>query len=338
MNAAGIAALLVVIGFAFMLGVSDAPNASASLLAARATSYRGAVAFAFLFHVVGGMLAGQAVARTMVGLVHVAPTQVAATYLAGGLATIGFSLIGTRRGLPVSASIGLVGGLVGAAVVVAGWSSVGWGGFASGHLVGVIGVLAAVLLSPWLGAGLAAAVRKGLEPIAQRATRRSLRPLRALIWATAGLVAIADGSNDGQKAMGLATGLLVAGGVIPTFSVPLWVTALVAVVLALGTAVGGRQVIRTVSSRFYRGGPLDGLAAQAAAAVAILGANFVGAPVSTSTVVTSGMVGVGVAGRRRHVQWTRVSIVVMAWVLTVPACALIGAGLAAAGQLVATHL
>jgi PiT family inorganic phosphate transporter len=263
---------------------------------------------------------------------------VAATYLAAGLATIGFSLVATRRGLPVSASIGLVGGLVGAAAVASGWSAVGWGGFESGHLVGVFGVLAAVLLSPWLGAVLAAGARRGLEPIARRATRRSVRPLRALIWVTAGLVAVADGSNDGQKAMGLATGLLVAGGVIPTFVVPLWVTALVAVVLAFGTAVGGRRVIRTVSSRLYRGGPLDGLAAQAASAVAILGSSFLGAPVSTSTIVTSGMVGVGVARRRHHVQWTRVSIVVMAWVLTVPACALVGAGLVAVGQLVAAHL
>jgi PiT family inorganic phosphate transporter len=124
-----------------------------------------------------------------------------------------------------------------------------------------------------------------------------------MIWLTAGLVGLADGSNDGQKAMGLATALLVAAGTIHRFAVPFWVRALVAFVLATGTAAGGRRIVRTVSSRFYRGGLLDGLAAQSASALVILGAAAVGAPVSTSTVVASGMIGVGTARRRRHVHW-----------------------------------
>ncbi len=329
-----IAAFAIVVGFAFMLGVSDAPNASASLIAARATSYRGAMLFAFTLHVVGGLLAGQAVALTMVTLVHVPPPQVAGTYLAGGVATICFTLLSTRRGIPVSASIGLVGGLAGAAAVMGGWDAVGWGGLHGWRPYGVIGTLAAVLVSPVLGGIVAGVLRRGLEPVAERATRRSLRPLRGLIWVTAGLVALADGSNDGQKAMGLATGLLVAGGAIQHFAVPLWVTALVAVVLAAGTAVGGRQIVRTVSSRFYSGGPLDGLAAQAGSALVILGASYAGAPVSTSTIVASGMVGVGAARRRHHVRWPTVSKVVTAWIVTVPACALIGAGLVAIARMV----
>lgn len=337
MSLLAIAAFAVVVGFALMLGVSDAPNASASLIAARATSYRGAMLFAFVFHVAGGMLAGQAVALTMVTLVHVAPAQVAGTYLAGGVATICFTLLATRRGIPVSASIGLVGGLAGAAAVVGGWDAVGWGGLHGWRPYGVLGTLAAVVVSPVLGALVAAVLRRGLEPVAQRATRRSLRPLRGLIWITAGLVALADGSNDGQKAMGLATGLLVAGGAISTFAVPIWVTAMVAVVLAAGTAVGGRQIVRTVSSRFYRGGPLDGLAAQAGSALTILAASYAGAPVSTSTIVASGMVGVGAARRRHHVQWPTVSMVVTAWIVTVPACALIGAGLVALERVALGH-
>ncbi len=336
-NLLSVAALIVVLGFAFMLGVSDAPNASASLIAARASSYRGAMVFAFAFHVLGGLLAGQAVALTMVTLVHVPADRVALTYLAGGLATIAFTLAATRRGIPVSASIGLVGGLAGAAAVIGGWRAVGWGGMHGTSPYGVIGTLAAVLLSPILGAVVAAAFRRGLQPIARRATRSSIHPVRGLIWLTAGLVAIADGSNDGQKAMGLATGLLVAAGAISRFQVPFLVTAAVAVTLATGTAVGGRKIVRTVSSRFYRGGPLDGLAAQAAAALTILGSSVVGAPVSTSTIVASGMVGVGAARRRRHVHWPTVVRVVGAWVITVPACAILGAGLAAMGAALLGH-
>jgi len=329
MSVLAIMALLIAFGFAFMLGVSDAPNASAALIAARATSYQGAMLFAFVFHVAGGFLAGQAVARTMITLVHVAPSQVAGTYLAGGVASIGFTLAATRRGIPVSASIGLVGGLAGAAAVMGGWAAVGWGGLHGLYPYGVIGTLAAVVFSPVLGGLAGGLLRHGTDSLARRAPRRSLRQVRGLIWVTAGLVAIADGSNDGQKAMGLATGLLVAGGAIPSFQVPLWVVALVAVLLAAGTAVGGRQIIRTVSSRFYHGGPLDGLAAQAASALTILGANYVGAPVSTSTVVAAGMIGVGLDRRRHHVRWAAVYRVVTAWMITLPACALIGAGLVA---------
>jgi len=100
------------------------------------------------------------------------------------------------------------------------------------------------------------------------------------------------------------------------------------------TAAGGRRIVRTVSSRFYRGGLLDGLAAQSASAAVILGAASLGAPVSTSTVVASGMIGVGAARRRRHVHWPTVRTVVSAWVITVPACAVLGAGLVELGQLV----
>ncbi len=324
-------ALGAVGGFAFMLGVSDAPNATASLIAARAASYPRAMAFSFTFHVIGGLLAGQAVALTMVTLVHLPTTQMAGAYLAGSLATISFTLAATRRGIPVSASIGLVGGLTGAAAVMGGLGAVGWGGLQGWRPYGVIGTLAAVVLSPVLGAVVAGALRSGLQPVADRASRESLRPVRALIWISAALVALADGSNDGQKAMGLATGILVAGGAISRFQVPFWVTAAVAITLAAGTAVGGRHIVRTVSTRFYRGGPLDGLAAQTAAAVTILGASAVGAPVSTSTIVAAGMVGVGSARRRHHVHWPTVVRVVSAWLITVPACAILGAVLASIG-------
>jgi PiT family inorganic phosphate transporter len=235
LSLSSIAALVVVLGFAFVLGISDAPNASAVLISSRATSYRRAMAFSFFAHVAGGLLA--------------------------------------------------------------------------------------------------AGLRRLLGRMLDRATREAVRWVRGAIWLTAGLVGLADGSNDGQKAMGLATALLVAAGTIHSFEVPFWVTALVAFVLATGTAAGGRRVIRTVSSRLYRGGPLDGLAAQSASAVAILGAAVAGAPVSSSTVVASGMIGVGAVRRRRHVHWPTVRTVVSAWIFTVPACALLGAGLAELGRL-----
>jgi inorganic phosphate transporter, PiT family len=329
----GVAALVVVVGFAFMLGVSDAPNASAVLIATRTASYRRAMAFSFVATAVGGLLAGEAVARTMMSLVQVSPTQLPATYLAGGVAAVAFTVALTRRGIPTSASIALVGGLAGAAVVEGGWGAVGWGGLHGVRPYGVIGSLVAILLSPVLGGFVAAGLRRGLGRAVPRASRDVARWLRAMIWLTAGLVGLADGSNDGQKAMGLITALLVAAGTIRTFMVPFWVMALVALVLATGTAAGGRRIVQTVSSRFYRGGLLDGLAAQTASAVVILSAGTLGAPVSTSSVVASGMVGVGAARRRRHVHWPTVRLVLTAWVITAPACAALGAGLVEVGRI-----
>jgi inorganic phosphate transporter, PiT family len=323
----------VVLAFAFMLGVSDAANASAALISSRTASYRSAMAFSFLATAAGGLLAGQAVALTMNSLVHVAPAQLPGTYLAGGIASILFTVLLTRRGIPVSASIALVGGLAGAAAVEAGWQAVGWGGLHGLRPYGVLGSLLAIVISPLLGGVAAVAIRRLLGRVLDRASRDVMGWLRVAIWVTAGLVGLADGSNDGQKAMGLATAVLVAAGTIPSFSVPLWVTAVVALVLASGTAAGGRRVVRTVASRFYRGDPLDGLAAQSASAITILGAATLGAPVSTSTVVASGMIGVGAGRRRRHVHWPIVGTVVSAWAVTLPACALLGAGLVELGRL-----
>jgi inorganic phosphate transporter, PiT family len=333
MSFVSVAALVVVVSFAFMLGVSDAPNASAVLIASRTASYRRAMAFSFVATAVGGLVAGEAVARTMMTLVDVSPAQLPLTYLAGGVAAVSFTIVLTRRGIPTSASIALVGGLAGAAVVEGGWQAVGWGGVHGIHPYGVIGSLLAILLSPLLGGFVAAGLRRWLGRALPRATRDVARWLRATIWLTAGLVGLADGSNDGQKAMGLITALLVAAGTIRSFAVPFWVTALVALVLATGTAAGGRRIVRTVSSRFYRGGLLDGLAAQTASAVVILGAGTLGAPVGTSSVVASGMVGVGAARRRRHVHWPTVRLVLTAWILTAPACAVLGAGLCEVGRL-----
>jgi PiT family inorganic phosphate transporter len=332
LSAIGIAALALVFAFAFVLGVSDAPNASAVLIASRAAPYRRAMAFSFVAHAAGGLVAGRAVALTMTSLVHVSAAQLPGTYLAGGLAGLAFTVLLTRRGVPVSASIALVGGLAGAAAVQSGWRAVGWGGLHGVHPYGVIGTLLAIVISPVLGGCAAAGLRRWLGRALHRSSRDIVRSLRGAIWLTAGLVGLADGSNDGQKAMGLATALLVASGSIRSFAVPFWVTALTAFALATGTAAGGRRVIHTVSSRFYRGDLLDGLAAEGASALAILGAAGLGAPVSTSTVVASSMVGVGTVRRRRHVHWPTVRTVASAWVITVPACAVLGGCLVELGR------
>ena len=148
------------------------------LIASRAASYRRAIAFSFVVHAVGGLVAGPAVAGTMTGLVHVLVSQLPGTYLAGGLASLAFTLLLTRRGIPVSASIALVGGQAGAAAVEAGSRGVGWGGLHGVRPYGVLGTLLAIVVSPVLAGFIAAGLWRWLGRMLHRASRDVLRSLR----------------------------------------------------------------------------------------------------------------------------------------------------------------
>ncbi len=331
MEALAIAASLAL---AFILGVSDAPNASSALIASRTAGYRAATAFAFVFHALGGFVSGTAVALTITTLIHVPGSDVPAAFAAGGLSAVVFVAVATRLGIPTSASFGLVGGLIGAALVQGGADAVTWGGLNGFHPVGTLGVLIGLVISPPIGIGVAWLARRGIDIVLRRATRRALRPVRAAIWVGAASVAFSDGSNDGQKAMGLAAGALVATGSLQEFSIPFWLRAAVALILALGTAIGGRRIVRTVGTGLYQGGPVDSLGAQGSAAAVILGGSALGFPISTSTVVASAVVGVGTGRRFRHVHWITFSRTVSAWAITVPACIGIGALLYALFQLI----
>jgi PiT family inorganic phosphate transporter len=175
------------------------------------------------------------------------------------------------------------------------------------------------------GIGGAWLVRRAIDLILRRATRRLLRPVRGGIWLGAALVGLSDGTNDGQKAMGLIAGTLVATGSLDAFDVPLWVRASAGLVLAAGTVLGGRRIVRRVGRGFYRGGPLDGLGAQGSAAGVIFGCTALGLPISTSAVVASSIVGVGLDRRPRHVRWAAYGNTVSAWAITIPACLALGA-------------
>jgi PiT family inorganic phosphate transporter len=189
-------------------------------------------------------------------------------------------------------------------------------------------VLTALAVSPALGslAGWLAEVagRRALR----RADRRVSGPLRRGQWATSAALAFAHGTNDAQKTMGLITLALVAAGSLPTFEVPLWVKVVCAGAMTLGTTLGGWRIVRTLGRGIYRIRPLEGLASQGSSAVVIGGAAALGAPVSTTHVVASSVVGAGAARRRRHVRWPVVREILLAWVVTMPACAAIAAVLA----------
>ena len=329
-----VVAIGAALGLALVLGISSAPNAASALIASRSAPSRVALGYSFLLHALGALLGGTAVALTIAHLVSVPDDEVASVYAAGCIAPIAFVGVAARLGLPTSATHGLVGGLAGAGLAEGGIHAVNWGGFDGIRPVGVFGALSALILAPIVGLAAGWATRRVAVRALARGTRRLLGPVRGGIWIAAGAVALSDGTNDGQKAMGVAATTLLATGAIDSFEIPWSVRWSVALVFALGTVVGGGRVVRRVGRGYFRPTPVDSLASQTSAAAVILGSTAVGAPVSTSTVVTAAVVGVGADRHPRHVRWAGVADTISAWFLTIPVCAILGAVLYGCATLV----
>jgi inorganic phosphate transporter, PiT family len=326
MDAGLLVAILLAMGFAVTNGLHDASNAIATLVATRAATPIQAILLASVFNLIGPFLVGAAVADTIAGIVSV-PAAVANEVIGSGLAAaVTWNVITWKLGLPSSSAHALVGGLVGAALVDGGVDAVNWGGVSGLRPVGVVGTLIALAVSPVLGVLAALLVIRGLRRVARRATRRWRHPVRAGEWAMSAGLAFSHGANDAQKSIGVVAALLLADGRIDTLSAPAWVTLACAAALTAGTGFGGWRIIRTVGRRIYRIRPMEGLASQTASAGVIFGASVAGAPVSTTQVVASSVVGVGV-GRRRwhHVHWAVVRHMGLAWLVTIPVTVLLGA-------------
>ena len=284
------------------------------------------MALAALGNVVGPLVLGRAVADTVAGIVTVPDADVTRVLGAALTGAVIWNLVTWSRGLPSSSGHALLGGLVGAAVVEGGAGAVAWGGFDGPRPVGVWGVAAVLALAPVLGlvAGF------GAERVARRATRpltnAARGPVRACQWVMAGGLAVSHGANDAQKSVGIIVALLLAAGELGHGSVPLWVELACGGALTVGTAFGGWPIVRTIGRRIMRLRPIDGLASETGSVAVILGASLAGAPVSTTQVVASSVVGVGGGRRRwRHVRWPLVRSMLLAWLVTVPAAAALAA-------------
>lgn len=310
--------MVLVTGFALVNGVHDAGNAIAAPVVTRALRPGTSVVMAAVFHVVGALVVGTAVAATVAGIIAVPPSQQLPVLGAAVMGALAWNLATLWWGLPCSSGHCIVGALAGAALADGGGHAVHWGGLSGVRPVGVLGSLA------WLV--FATAVAVPLARIGERLARRSLRraeravvtPVRrGEVAASAGL-AFAHGSNDAQKAMGLYAAALLASGHLAHFSVPFWVEALSAGLLALGTTLGGWRVVRTLGRRIYPLTSLDGMVSQGSSAVIVLGASLAGAPISTTDVVAPAVVGVGSGRRWRHVRWAVVGEIALAWIVTLP--------------------
>jgi inorganic phosphate transporter, PiT family len=322
-----VVAVALALAFAVTNGLHDASNAIATLVATRAARPGPAIALASVCNLLGPLLLGAAVADTIGGIVTVAPSEAVAVIGAGLAAAVAWNGITWALGLPSSSGHALVGGLVGAALVAGGTSAVNWGGLDGLKPVGVLGTLIALAVSPPLGALAALLTLRAVRVAGRRATRRWAVPASRAQWGTSAALAFSHGANDAQKSVGVIAALLLAAGHIGTLSAPGWVPLACGAALTVGTALGGWRIIRTIGRRIYRIQPVEGLTSQAASAAVIFAGSVAGAPLPTTQVVASSVVGVGLGRRRwRHVHWAVVRSMTLAWLVTMP----VAAGLAAA--------
>lgn len=323
-----ILAILAAVTFNVTSGFHDAAEIAAPAVVTRAMRPAGALAVFVAMTFVGPFLAGTAVADTVGSVVMLSgeePAAALAIVTAGTAGAAAWNVVTWRAGIPSSSTHALVGGLVGVTVIAAGAGHVRWGvaALGDGQVEGVVKIVAALVLSPL--AGLLAgwlAFRLG-RALLRRATPRANRPLRRLQVAGTGLLAFAHGGNDAQKSMGVIALALVLGGRLSSFAVPTWVVLVSAATLVAGGLTGGWGVARTLGRGIYRLEPLHAAGAQTGAAGVIYGAALLGGPVSTTQVVGSSITGVGAGDRPRRVRWDTGATMMVAWLVTVPAAALV---------------
>ncbi len=309
--------------FDFTNGFHDTANAMATPIATGALKPRVAVAIAAVLNLVGAFLSTE-VAKTVSGGiiregdggVQITPTMI----FAGLMGAIVWNLVTWLRGLPSSSSHALFGGLIGAAVVGAGLGSVDFGV-----------VLSKVILPALLAPAIAGLIAYTTTKLAYSITRRSSGPnerggFRYGQIFTSSLVALAHGTNDAQKTMGIITLTLIAGGFQAAGSGPeFWVIAVCAVAIALGTYMGGWRIIRTMGSGLTEVKPAQGFSAEASTAATILASSHLGFALSTTQVASGSVIGSGLGRRGASVRWNTVGKIALGWLLTLPSAAIVGA-------------
>lgn len=311
--------ILLALIFDFLNGIHDSSNIVATMIASKAFSPRTALGMTAVANFCGPFIFGVAVAETIGHEVVAAETISVVVILAALFSAILWNLLTWYLGFPSSSSHALVGGLIGSVVIGAGWNAI--------LIPGLLKILLTLMISPIIGLLFGYLILKGLLLLSWNASPKVNTIFKRSQVFTAIALALSHGTNDAQKTMGIITLALLTGGLLDVFIVPLWVIVACAAMIALGTAVGGWKLIRTLGGKFYRIKPIDGFASQFASAVVILGASLVGGPVSTTQVVSSSIMGVGAAERMNKVRWGVAQEIAIAWMLTIPATALVAAGL-----------
>jgi PiT family inorganic phosphate transporter len=310
--------IVLAVVFDYINGFHDTANAIATSVATRALSPRIAVTMAAAFNFIGAF-AGTAVAKSIASGILVEGVATQAIVAAALIGAIAWNLITWWYGIPSSSSHAIIGGLIGAGLIAAGTGALDSQGIWSKVLVPMV-------TSPVIGFLVGLLLMVALIWIFFRVRRKPLQTgFRRLQVLSAGYMAFAHGSNDAQKTMGIITLALLSANVITTNDVPGWVIFISAAAISLGTAVGGWRVMKTMGHRVVELEPVHGFAAETTAATVLLGTASLGMPVSTTHVISSAIMGVGTSKGLNGVRWGVARGILLAWVITIPAAALVGA-------------
>lgn len=311
--------VLVALVFDFTNGAHDSANAIATVVSTKVLSPRTAVIMAAVLNLAGALL-GDEVATTL-GKGVVNPEVVAGSHvlvLAALIGAIGWNLITWYAGIPSSSSHALIGGLIGAAVAHAGFSSL------NGPSIGEK-ILLPLVLSPLIGFLAGFLMMSLITLFFWHVNRHKANGLfHRLQVLSAAFMATSHGLNDAQKTMGVITLALFLFGEIDAIHVPLWVKICCAMAMACGTAVGGWKIVKTMGHKIFKLEPVHGFAAETSASLVIAGASMFGAPVSTTHTITASIFGVGSTKRLSAVHWGVAGNLLVAWTLTIPAAAILG--------------
>ncbi len=311
--------ICLALAFDLLNGMNDSSNIVATMISSRALPPRTALWVTAVCEFSGPFIFGVAVAKTIGHDIVLPETINEGVIIAALISAILWDLLAWRLGLPCSSTHALVGGLIGAVAAGASWQAI--------QIPGLIKVFVALFASPIVGLLAGFLLTRLVYALCWDASPRVNWIFKRGQIISSVALALSHGTNDSQKTMGIITLALMTGGYLSTFEVPIWVVIMCAGVIALGTGLGNRRMIRTLGSKFYKIRQVHGFNAQASSALVILIASLVGGPVSTTQVVSSSIMGVGAAERLNKVRWGVAGEIATAWLLTIPANILVAAGI-----------
>ena len=315
------AVVVVALFFDFTNGFHDSANSIATSVSTRAMSPRAAVASSAVLNFAGAFVSLEVAATIASGIVD-AEAITLDVVLAGLVGAITWNLITWYFGLPSSSSHALIGGVLGSAVAAAGLDVVKWDGIKDK-------VLLPSLIAPFAGLFGAAALMVAVTWVIRRRSPGTVnRVFRRLQLVSGGFVAFTHGTNDAQKTMGIIALALVAGGHLEAGAdPPTWVIASAALAMAAGTYAGGWRIIKTLGTRIAKLDPPQGFSAQTACAAILWTTAHYGFPVSTTHTITGSVMGAGASRRLSAVRWGVAGSIMVAWVMTIPCAAAVGAAM-----------
>lgn len=319
--------IILAIAFAFTNGFQDAATTAATMVSSRAATPRQAIVLIAAMNGIGAMIGGTAVAYTIAELVDVDdPNLTLVIMLSALLGAVIWNIITWYFGIPSSSTYGLVGGIVGAGVAVAGLGSISWGLdelINNAELVGVMKIVAFLIISVLFGL-IGGYLAYKLSMLLLRNAKRSVnKTLKRSQWGVASIFALANGANDSQKQLGIIALILLSAGYATTIDIPLWARVGIAAAMTLGTMAGGWRVMKTVGSKLFDVQPIHSIDSQAVSGVAVIISTMEGAPISSTQVVSSSIIGIGAADNPKKVNWSKGKGILYAWGITLPASALI---------------